>query len=210
MNFEEVQNIIRATDAQYAAGDDAEKQAAVATRDRAVSQYQAYLASYVPPAASPTSVAPPPPPPTPPSPWNTAPTFTQPKGIKQADPDIVIDAEVDTTGDFIAERFFEELGGTELINLSRYDLIDGADVSYRPIANLSRLRRRFNPNNIIALDILSDNEFSKFNINLLARGMNEPYFDDSGNLVVEIDIIRPQENIEVEISLSGTVTRIEL
>jgi hypothetical protein len=27
---------------------------------------------------------------------------------------------------------------------------------------------------------------------------------------VEVDIIRPQENIEVEISLSGTVTRIEL
>jgi hypothetical protein len=40
--------------------------------------------------------------------------------------------------------------------------------------------------------------------------MNEPYFDDNGNLVVEIDIIRPQENIEVEVSLSGTVTRIEL
>jgi hypothetical protein len=110
----------------------------------------------------------------------------------------------------IVERFFEELGGTELINLSRYDLIDGIDVSYQPIANLSRLRRRFNPNNIIALDILSDNEFAKFSINLLSRGINEPYFDDSGNLVVEVDIIKPEENIEVEISLSGTVTRIEL
>ena len=153
---------------------------------------------------------PPPPSPTPPSPWNVIPTFTQPSGIKQADPDIIIDSDIDTTGDFIVERFFEELGGTELINLSRYDLIDGIDVSYQPIANLSRLRRRFNPNNIIALDILSDNEFSKFNIDLLARGMNEPFFDNSGNLVVEVDIIRPQENIEVEISLSGTVTRIEL
>lgn len=137
-------------------------------------------------------------------------TYTRHLGIKQADPDIVIDPEIDTTGDYIAERFFEELGGTELISLSRHDLIDGIDVSYKPIANLSKLRRRFNPNNIIALDILSDDEFSKFNINLLSRGMNEPYFDDSGNLVVEIDIIRPQENIEIEISLSGTVTRIEL
>lgn len=158
----------------------------------------------------PTAPQPAAPPPTPPSPWVTTPTFTQPPGIKQADPDIIIGPETDTTGDYIVERFFEELGGTELINLSRYDLIDGADVSYRPIANLSRLRRRFNPNNIIALDILSDNEFSKFSINLLSRGMNEPYFDDDGNLVVEVDIIRPEENIEVEISLSGTVTRIEL
>lgn len=156
------------------------------------------------------SSPPPPPPPTPPNPWNIIPTYTRPLGIKQAQPDIVIDPEIDTTGDYIAERFFEELGGTELISLSRHDLIDGIDVSYKPIANLSKLRRRFNPNNIIALDILSDNEFSKFNINLLSRGMNEPYFDDDGNLVVELDIIKPQENIEVEISLSGTVTRIEL
>lgn len=153
---------------------------------------------------------PPPPPPTPPNPWNIIPTYTRPLGIKQAQPDIVLDPEIDTTGDYIAERFFEEIGGTELISLSRHDLIDGIDVSYKPIANLSKLRRRFNPNNIIALDILFDNEFSKFNINLLSRGMNEPYFDDSGNLVVELDIIKPQENIEVEISLSGTVTRIEL
>lgn len=166
------------------------------------------------PSSSPrsaTAIEPPPPPqPTPPSLWNTVMTYTRHLGIKQADPDIVIDPEIDTTGDYIAERFFEELGGTELISLSRHDLIDGIDVSYKPIANLSKLRRRFNPNNIIALDILSDDEFSKFNINLLSRGMNEPYFDDSGNLVVEIDIIRPQENIEIEISLSGTVTRIEL
>jgi hypothetical protein len=210
MNWEELQGIIRATDAQYAAGDDSARQAAVAARDSAVSQYQSYLSSYVPPSVSNVSSSPSPPTATPPSPWLTTPTFTQPSGIKQADPDIIIGPETDTTGDYIVERFFEELGGTELINLSRYDLIDGADVSYKPIANLSRLRRRFNPNNIIALDILSDNEFSKFSINLLSRGMNEPYFDDDGNLVVELDIIRPEENIEVEISLSGTVTRIEL
>lgn len=157
-----------------------------------------------------TSVTPSIPQSTPPNPWNTTPTYIQKAGIKQADPDIIIDPETDTSGDYIAERFFEELGGTELINLSRYDLIDGIDVSYRPIANLSNLRRRFNPNNIIALDILSDNEFSKFSIDLLSRGMSEPYFDDSGNLVVELDIIRSEENIEVEVSLSGTVTRIEL
>ena len=156
------------------------------------------------------TTTPSPPAPTPPSPWNTVVAYNRPLGIKQAQPDIVLDPETDTTGDYIAERFFEELGGTELISLSRHDLIDGIDVSYKPIANLSSLRRRFNPNNIIALDFLSNNEFAKFNINLLSRGMNEPYFDDSGNLVVEIDIIRPQENIEVEISLSGTVTRIEL
>lgn len=160
--------------------------------------------------SSPTTTVPLPPPATPPSPWNTIPTYTAPTGIKQAQPDIVLDPDIDTSGDYIVERFFEELGGTELINLSRYDLIDGIDVVYNPIANLSSLRRRYNPNNIIALDVLSDNEFSKVSIDLLSRGPQEPYFDDNGDLVIEIDIIRTEENIEAEISLSGTVSRIEL
>ena len=163
-----------------------------------------------PSVASPVAAPPPPPPATPPSPWNTIPTYTTPRGIKQAQPDIVIDPEIDTSGDYIVERFFEELGGTELINLSRHDLIDGIDVVYNPIANLSSLRKRYNPNNIIALDVLSDNEFSKVSIDLLSRGIKEPSFDNNGNLIIEVDIIRTEENIEAEISLSGTVNRIEL
>lgn len=156
------------------------------------------------------SPPPPPPPPTPPNPWITDRTYTPPPGVKQADPDIVLDPEITTTGDYIVERFFEELGGTELINLSRHDLIDGINVVYNPIANLSRLRQRFNPNNIIALDVLSQDEFARATINLISRGIYEPYFDDNGNLVVEIDIMKPEENIDTEISESGTVTRIEL
>lgn len=162
-----------------------------------------------PPSPSP-SYSPPPPPPTPISPWMTTTTFVAPTGIKQADPDIVLDPEIDTTSDYIVERFFEELGGTELINLSRYDLIDGIDVVYKPVANLSKLRERFNPNNLIALDILSQDEFARASINLISRGIYEPYFDEQGNLVVEIDIIRPEENIEVQFSSTGEVTRIDL
>lgn len=153
---------------------------------------------------------PPPPPPTPPSPWTTTSSYSAPTGIKQAEPDIVLDRTTDTSGDYIVERFFEELGGTELINLSRYDLIDGANVVYNPIANLSALRRRFNPNNIIAIDFLSESEFNRTSIDLLSRGPHGPYFNDAGSLVIEIDIIRTEENIETEISQSGTVNRIEL
>lgn len=147
---------------------------------------------------------------TPPSPWSTTTTFTTPKGIRQAQPDIILEPGTDTSGDYIVERFFEELGGTELISLSRHDLIDGISVVYNPIANLSLLRRRYNPNNVIALSFLSDNEFSRAGIDLLSREPGNPYFDDNGNLVIEVGIIRSEENIEAEISLSGTVTRIEL
>lgn len=177
-------------------------QQTIMPRTEAVDSGPAPGPSYSPP--------PPPPPPTPPNPWMTNRTFVTPTGVKQAEPDIVLDPTTDTSGDYIVERFFEELGGTELINISRHDLIDGINVVYNPIANLSRLRQRFNPNNIIALDVLAQDEFSRASINLLSRGINEPYFDDNGNLIVEIDIIKPEENIDVEISESGTVTRIEL
>jgi len=172
---------------------------------------------YVPPVeTSPAPIKdtspppPPPPPPTPPNPWITTSTYQAPRGIKQAQPDIVLDPEIDTTGDYIVERFFEELGGQELINLSRHDLIDGINVVYNPIANLSRLRQRFNPNNIIESDFLSQNEARNATIDIISRGMYEPVFDDQGRLVVEIDIMRPEENIEVQVSISETLTRIEL
>ena len=212
IDYETLSRIIRETDAAYAAGDTTQKQAAVAAREAAVSRWQSQTitTSSQPTSSGGAASPPPPPPPTPPSPWITTSSFVAPSGVKQADPDIVLDPEIDTTGDYIVERFFEELGGTELISISRYDLIDGIDVVYKPIANLSRLRQRFNPNNIIALDVLSQNEFARASIDLIARGIYEPYFDDSGNLVVEIDIIRPEENIDVQISESGTVTRIEL
>lgn len=162
-------------------------------------------------SSSVTSSAPPSPPATtPPNPWLTTPTYTAPAGIKQAEPDIILDRDTNTSSDYIVERFFEELGGTELISLSRHDIIDGINISYNPIANLSKLRKRFNPNNIIAIDALSKNEFSKYSIDLLSRGINEPYFNDNGDLVIEVDIIRPEENIEAEISLGGSVVRIEI
>lgn len=172
---------------------------------------------YVPPAeTAPSTIQdtspppPPPPPPTPPNPWITTSTYQAPRGIKQAQPDIVLDPEIDTSGDYIVERFFEDLGGQELINISRHDLIDGINVVYNPIANLSKLRQRFNPNNIIESDFLSQNEARNATIDIISRGMYEPFFDDQGRLVVEIDIIRPEENIEVQVSSSGTLIRIEL
>ena len=211
MDYEELQRIIRETGASYAAGNAAQQQEAVARRNAAINQWQTNMTTAEPITeyrGGGGSGQPAPPTPTPIT-WMTTPTYTEP-GVKQADPDIILDPTTNTSADYIVERFFEELAGTELISISRHDLIDGINVTYNPIVNLSRLRQRFNPNNIIALDFLSQNSFSFFPIDLLSRGINEPYFDDAGNLIVEIDIIKSEENIDVQISESGTVTRVEL
>lgn len=148
------------------------------------------------------------PPPTPPIVSTAAETKSASNPVKQATPDIIVfDEEIDP--DFLVEAFFEEFGGTELINISRYDLIDGEDVSYSPIVNLSNLRQSFNPNNIIEIRSFQENP-TRYGIDLFSRGVVDPYFDDNGNLVIEINEVRSDESIEVEIASDGTINRIDL
>lgn len=149
------------------------------------------------PAISPIPIVPSPPPP---------PPIT--KGIKQATPDIIVFDEESIDPGFIVESFFEEFGGTELINISRADLINGDRVTYSPIVNLSEIYRKYNSNNIISISQYQETP-TKYGIDLVSRGMNEPYFDDSGNLVIEIDFVKNDESIEVEFAVSGTINRIE-
>lgn len=164
-----------------------------------------------PSAPTPTSEVATPPPPTPPvSPWSFAVTYSAPVGIKQAEPDIIIQGDDVESPELLTQLFFEEMGGVELINMSRSDIIDGVNVSYNPISNLSALRRRFNPNNIIASSSRESDYFKGFGIDIEARGAHVPYFDADGNLVIEIDIVGLTEIVELDIATSGTMNRITL
>jgi len=222
MNWEAWMNVVRATDAAYAAGNDAQKQAAVAEREAAAAQHQNYLANYRPPPppppppppsapsySAPSYTPPPAPPPPKPPAWITTSDFQEPKGVKQADPDIVIFNTESISPEFLVEVNYEDLSGMELINISRSDIINGVNVAYSPIKNLSALRRRYNPNNIISMPELSSSFFARFGIDLVLRGIKKPFFDEEGNLVVEIDDVRDDELIEVEISQSGTINEVE-
>ena len=148
---------------------------------------------------------PPPPVPVVPQP-PPAPEIT--RGIKQATPDIIIFDEESIDPGFLVEAFFEEFGGTELINISRTDLINGDRVSYSPIVNLSEIYRKYNPNNIISISQYQELP-TKYGIDLVSRGPKEPYFDENGDMVIEIDIVKNDESIEVEFALNGTISRIE-
>lgn len=148
--------------------------------------------------------------PTPISPWLTTIEFKPPEGVRVASPsDFTIVAQPESPY-FLVNRSFEEIGGVELSNISRYDLINGDIVSYTPIANLSEFRRRFNPNNIISTNNTEISAFERFSIDLLVRGITQPYLDNDGNLVIEIDSVKNEEYIEAEIAQNGTMNRIEL
>lgn len=106
------------------------------------------------------------------------------------------------------DLLFEDIGAIELANISRSDLIDGQEVLYSPIRNLPTIRREFNPNNII-LTANSNDYFSRFGIDLSSKTIYEPYFDDDGNLVIEIDGIATGEEIDVQILSNGTIDLVD-
>lgn len=152
---------------------------------------------------------PPPPPPTPPTPWFRTNVFTDPRGVKQPDPSVILfDAEA-VSPEYLLELEYEDISGIELINMSRSDLIDGQNVIYSPIKQLSYLRNEYNPNNIIAIPSYFYSEFSKYRIDLILRGISFPSFDEDGNLIIEIEDVKEDEIVEVEIDASGTINVVD-
>lgn len=151
----------------------------------------------------------PPPPPKPPEPWMTTQTYFGVSGVKQADPDIIIFNDQALSPELLLELSYEDLSGIELINISRSDIIDGQNVSYTPVKQLSSLRRRYNPNNIIALPELSSSFFSRFQIELFLKDVQTPYFNENGDLVIELRNVLSDEIVEVEIDTSGTISEVE-
>jgi len=169
-----------------------------------------YYVSSSPSPSNPAPTSAPQPPPPPPAPL--LPTFRpmvdDGKSFRVAPSDI-IQFDDDAVGiATIQDLLFEDIGATELANISRSDLVDGQDTMYSPIKNLSSVRREFNPNNVVATAYNSD-FFSKFGIDLNARGAYEPYFDENGDLVIEVEYILDNEEIQVQVLSNGTIDIIE-
>lgn len=151
-----------------------------------------------------------PPPPTPP-PAPILPTFRpmpNNKNFKVAPSDIIQfdDSSVDI--ELIKDLLFEDIGATELANISRTDLIDGQDVVYSPIKNLPTVRTEYNPINIVNPGTTID-FFSRFAINLFLRGVYDPYFDNEGNLVIEIESVLDDEEIQAQVLTNGTIALVD-
>ena len=134
----------------------------------------------------------------------TEPTKTPNKDVIIFDSDYISE-------DSIADILLEDIGGIELITLSNRETIDGLNPYYTLISNLSRIRREFDPSQIIAKQRSKQSYFDKFAIDLDSKIPDEEYLEDNGlsnwfyrdadgNFVIELDNIGPDENIEVEIA----------
>lgn len=77
----------------------------------------------------------------------------------------VFDLPADNT-DVMADAILEDIGGQEIINISRTDLLNGQNVTYNVIENLASTQRKFDPNELIKLQQTEKDFFSSFYLDL--------------------------------------------
>ena len=156
--------------------------------------------------------------PTPPTPQQpmTLQTPQTPKTppVKTASIDTVLFDDETMPIDIMSDLIFEDIGGQELINIARNDIVNGQTISYQPIKNLSSLQQQYNPNNILSLQQTSDKYFANFSIKLDERiptqgsGPNGEYVyleEGTGDLIIEVVNMPSSEQVDVEITLDGTI-----
>jgi hypothetical protein len=134
--------------------------------------------------------------------------------VKTASIDTVLFDDETMPIDIMSDLIFEDIGGQELINIARNDIVNGQTISYQPIKNLSSLQQQYNPNNILSLQQTSDKYFANFSIKLDERipttgsGPNGEYVyleESTGDLIIELVNMPSSEQVDVEITLDGTI-----
>jgi hypothetical protein len=85
--------------------------------------------------------------------------------VKTAPIDTILFNDDSVSIDRMVNLILEDIGGQELINIARNDIINGQKVSYQPIKNLSSIQQQYNYNNILGIQNTSDKYFSNFSIN---------------------------------------------
>ena len=124
--------------------------------------------------------------------------------IKTADDNIVNYMDDPVNNAMLTDLLYEDLSGSELINISRHDIIDGTPVSYSLVSNLSDIQDMFNSRNIMSGFASKDTFFNQYTIDIMQR-LNKIYFNDDGDLIIEFSNIESDENVELQIMVDGII-----
>lgn len=131
--------------------------------------------------------------------------------VKPATPEIFL-SEEEFSIELMSDLIFENIGGQELINISRNDIINGQNILYQPIKNLTSLYFKYNPQNVLSLQNTSEEYFKKFPIKLSSKvpqyGTGPDgsfvYIDSStGSLIINVINMGADEQVEVQLLLNG-------
>lgn len=127
---------------------------------------------------------------------------------KIADPDIIQFDDEAVPVELITDLTFEQIGGQEIINVARNDLINGQNVIYKPIKNLQDIYLRYNSKNIVGLQQTSEETFRNFPIKLVnyipeegnGPGGSYVYLDSqTGDIVVDLVGVRSGDQVDIDV-----------
>lgn len=148
----------------------------------------------------------------------TVATKTSRSSVKVATPDIILFNERPIPVDAMTDIFFEQIGGQELINISRNDIVNGQDVSYSLVGNLRGVQRRYNTENIFSLPDTINKIFKNFSIRFdihvpeIGTGPNnsrayivaqDSNISQRGDLIIDVTNMEVNERVDVEILRNG-------
>lgn len=135
--------------------------------------------------------------------------------IKIARPDIILQNDSEIPVEIMTDLVFEDIGGQEIINISRHDLVNGQAVIYQPIKNLSYIAYQYNSRNILGLGATSGSFFQNFSIELEdkmpqkgsgpAPDYPSVYMDSNNNLVIDLVNMAADEQVEIQFITSGSI-----
>jgi hypothetical protein len=142
--------------------------------------------------------------------------------VKIATPELLNFSDSTLTEDVMVDLIFEDIGGQEIINISRNDIINGQNVTYQLVKNLSDLAYQYRSENIVPLSRTDKDYFKNFAISLYDKipecgsgydpfvlvdapplrigNCKYVYVDPiSGDVVIDLVNLRPEEQVEVQI-----------
>ena len=134
--------------------------------------------------------------------------------VRSATPDVVQFNDAVIPIEQMTDILFENIGGKELISISRSDIINGQDVLYMPIKNIASISSRYSPTNMFPIPGTSQSYFNNFAIRLedytpeVGTGPNGEivYFDaDTRDVVVNVVNMTANEQVEIQIMTRGSL-----
>lgn len=152
--------------------------------------------------------------------------------VKIATPDILVENQTKVVPvDTMTDMIFQEIGGHELIAISRNDLVNGKNMSYQLVRNLEDISIEYNSQNILPVPGGSSDYFNSFPIRFnehiptiafnensqeyyyvenplygpQANGSTAYIEEETGDLVIDLIGVRDTHRVEVEIVNKATL-----
>ena len=142
--------------------------------------------------------------------------------VKYASPADVLIQESTLPVDLILKQTLEKIGGLELISLVRHDTVNGQEIAYQPVKNLSQIQLMYNSQNIVKIPDSSELYFKNFaikieshipppddentvSIDMFSKENNVYLNPTNGKIVIELLNLKPDYEVEIQTVSLGKV-----